>query len=126
MPSIPDNAPIPSYGSTPETGAPPARKIDAKAPDLGQRLKAVEGKLVDALEGMIDRLSAPPRAHLPLVTQRRQIANTLRAWRYCPVMKCQRAQCCRSEPTHCLHIVLPLMPEALADLAKPRRRKRRA
>lgn len=122
VPSLPDYAAIPSYGSRPAPAAAPTPQVDA-----AQRIKTIQAKIVDTMEGLVENLAAPPRAEdrLPVVVRRRQYANTLRTWRFCPATKCRKAHCCRGEPTHCLHSVLPLMPDALAARLKPRRRPSR-
>jgi hypothetical protein len=126
MSSFQSNAPIPSYGSD-LPARPPAAAARDKAAALRQRLDGVEQKLVDALEGLVDRVSAPARApnDPPPSVRLRQCANMLRTFRFCPRATCRKAQCCRGAPRHCLHIALPLMPDAAMDLARRRRLRRR-
>jgi hypothetical protein len=95
--------------------------------DIQTRLKAISEKMLTVAETTVDHLISPPAAPPPVVVVRRQVANTFKLWKACDNKTCNRAQCCRGEPLHCLRYGLPLMPEAMVALLQmrsPNRRRR--
>jgi hypothetical protein len=88
--------------------------------ELQKRIDAIAQKAIDAAESMVEKLAAPPANQPPVAVMRRQMANTLRIWEVCANATCQKAHCCRGEPSHCLRYGLPLMPEAMLKLLKMR------
>jgi hypothetical protein len=84
--------------------------------DTRDRVTAIQARLFDAIEAILDAL--PPRAAavaLPLSVRRRQVANILQVWRFCDRNLCRRSGCCRAEPLHCLHAGLPLTPAEMLE-----------
>jgi hypothetical protein len=99
----------------------------ARMNDIQTRLKAISEKMLTVAETTVDHLISPPAAPPPVAVVRRQVANTFKLWMVCANATCQKAQCCRGEPLHCLRYGLPLMPEAmlaLLQLRSPNRRRR--
>jgi hypothetical protein len=102
------------------------RRADVQR-ELQRRIGDVAQKIVAAVETMVDRMQAPSPDQPPVAVIRRQTANTLGMWEVCAKGACQRARCCRGNPSHCLRYGLPLMPEAmlaLLQLRSPNRRRR--
>lgn len=95
--------------------------------DIQQRIKQSSHVMLDIVDDMLRKLAPPPAASRPpLIVARRQLANTLGVWHFCAEITCQRARCCRGEPSHCLRSALPLLsPDLFATLISARKRKRR-
>jgi hypothetical protein len=103
---------------------------DIRKNELDERLRLMSNKILDAMESLTDRLTAPPEAASPpltLAAQRRQTANVLRLWRLCGKPACRRSRCCRGEPSECLGIALPLLPPETVEslVMRPKRVRRR-
>jgi hypothetical protein len=93
---------------------------------LQEQIRRTQHKVVDALEGIVDRLSPQPAPARSLAAERRQIANLLGAWQFCAKRACRRAHCCLGEPTECLRICMPVLDAGpLAGLLQRRKRPRR-
>ncbi len=74
------------------------------------RIKATQARVLDAIDGILDKMTPQAPATPPIAVTRRLVANTFKLWRYCDRSQCRRSQCCRGEPRHCLHACLPLVP----------------
>jgi hypothetical protein len=92
--------------------------------DVQKRIGAIAQKALDAVEGMVERMTAASPDRPPVAVMRRQVANSLRMWEVCAKGACQRARCCRGEPAHGLRYGLPLMPEAMVSLLRLRNARR--
>jgi hypothetical protein len=92
--------------------------------DARQRIHAVALQAIDAAEAIVKRIATPVLDQPQVTTLRRQLANRLGLSQFCASNRCRRAHCCRGEPLDCLHVGLPLLPDALIErlkMAKPRR-----
>ena len=95
------------------------------------RFDALTGKLLDRVDGLLDRLPAPQQntataGDLSLVAARRQLAHIVRAPQMCSRKLCRRTRACCGEPKQCLAIYLPLLPPAkVAELLLDGRKTRR-
>jgi hypothetical protein len=97
----------------------------ARMNDIQTRIEAISEKMPTITETAVDHLISPPAAPPPVAVIRRQGANTLKPWKVCANATCQKAQCCRGEPLHCLRYGLPLMPDAMVALLQMRTPRRR-
>jgi len=77
-------------------------------------IRSVALALLDAIDGTLARMSAPPETHAPppaLPPLWRWTANLLGLWRLCDKPACRRAQRCKCAPHLCLARHAPLLPE---------------
>jgi hypothetical protein len=89
--------------------------------EIQNRIKSAQLKLLDIIHTTLDDLTRKPEPFQPtLPVFRRNTANTLGLWQFCPQNRCRRSHCCRGEPLNCLYLALPLMPPdaPLFDLLK--------
>lgn len=96
-----------------------------------ERVNALAAKLLDRVDGLLDRLpsaqqNTAPADDLSVVHARRQLAHIVRAPRMCSRKLCRRTKACCGEPKQCLAVYLPLLPPAkVVELVLDGRKTRR-
>jgi hypothetical protein len=87
----------------------------AQAAQVRARVRELQLKSLDVVEGILDGLNAgrakPPA--LPLAAARRQMVNACGVPRLCERGRCRRTKLCQGEPSHCLAACLPALPHEL-------------
>jgi len=113
---------------TPHTSQAIAEQMREKRLALRQQLQRIAHTMLDKMEIILDQVGKPELPERSVTVERRQVANCLGMYQFCPHARCRRRRCCLGEPVDCLRtglcfVPIPQLERLLKSRARPRRRR---